>query len=216
VAGKCCGRLELRPAKVGGSENGRRAGKLKEFDLVMMPNLGRMYQFARSLTRSKEEAEDVVQEAFLRAWRFFHMFRRGSNAKAWLYRILYNVFVNSKKKAWRRELQMPEEDGMGDLLLYRDLMRKGGWKDPTDLSPERFDNMFGDEVKSALDVLPGKYRFPLLLCDVEGMDYGSIAKVVGCPIGTVRSRLSRGRSFLHKRLVQYARREGYLKEGKPS
>ena len=107
---------------------------------------------------------------------------------------------------------MPEEEGMQDFLLYNRMVRDGGWKDPMEISPAKMDHLFGDEVKRALDQLAEVYRLPLMLCDVEGMSYEDIGKVLGVPGGTVRSRLFRGRAVLQKSLLAYARRNGFLKK----
>ena len=187
-----------------------------EFEEVTLPHMPRLFQFARRLAGTQQEAEDIVQETYLRAWRFFHRFEAGTNARAWLYRILHNVFLNARKPGRNREVAMPDEEGMDDFLLYNNLVREGGWKDPMELSPKKFDNLFGDEVTRALDRLPDVYRFPLLLCDVEGMSYETIARVLAIPGGTVRSRIFRGRAVLQKDLVAYARRQGIVKTGKVS
>jgi RNA polymerase sigma-70 factor (ECF subfamily) len=184
----------------------------KEFARIALPHLDRMYQFALKLARNRDYAEDIVQEAYFRAWKFFPGFRPGSNARAWLYRILFNVFLaQAKKRKRQREIRMPEEESAEDHLLYEDLVRKGGWKDPLDMSPRRFKGLFGDEVSGALDRLPERFRFPLMLCDVENMSYLEIARVVGCPVNTVRSRISRARSFLGRELRSYAKRYGYFR-----
>lgn len=212
LAPGAAGRTAVKPATRGG-RGGVAADRRAEFEDVTLPHMPRLFQFARRLTGSQEQAEDVVQETYLRAWRFFHRFEAGTNARAWLFRILHNVFLNTRKPGRLREITMAEDDeeGMQDFLFYRNLLREGGWKDPADLNPAKFDNMFGDEVKRALERLPDTYRFPILLCDVEGMSYEEIGKVLRIPGGTVRSRLFRGRAILQKELLAYARRAGIVK-----
>ena len=213
------GSLKPGPGRNGAPRNGTtRNGpsgaeaRRQEFEETALTQMPRLYQFARRLTRDKHEAEDVVQETYMRAWRFFHRFEKGTNVRAWLFRIMHNVFLNMRKKgSVKRELQMPEEEGMDDFLLYHHMVREGGWKDQTEMTPERFNHMFGDEVEKALDRLPELYRFPLLLCDVEGMSYDEIGKVLKLPGGTVRSRLFRARAQLQKDLVDYARKQGFIK-----
>ncbi len=213
-------RAAIAPAastKAAAKSNGRggvAADRRAEFEDVTLPHMPRLFQFARRLTGSQEQAEDVVQETYLRAWRFFHRFEAGTNARAWLFRILHNVFLNTRKPGRMREVTLhdgDDEEGMQDFLFYKSLVREGGWKDPTDLNPDKFDHLFGDEVKRALERLPDTYRFPILLCDVEGMSYEEIAKVLRIPGGTVRSRLFRGRAILQKELLAYAKRAGIVK-----
>jgi RNA polymerase sigma-70 factor (ECF subfamily) len=183
----------------------------EEFERVALPHLDRMYQFALRLTRNPADARDVVQEAYYRAWRFWGGFKPGSNARAWLYKILYHVFLAERAGRKRREAPLPEDEGADEVLLYNQMVREGGWKDPLDLSPERFGHLLGDEVRRALDRLPNEFKFPILLCDVDGMGYAEIARVIGCPVGTVRSRIARGRKRLQRDLVEYARSQGYFK-----
>ena len=133
----------------------------QEFEETALSQMPRLYQFARHLTRDKQEAEDVVQETYMRAWRFFHRFEKGTNVRAWLFRIMHNVFLNMRKKgSVKRELQMPEEEGMDDFLLYHHMVREGGWKDQTEMTPERFNHMFGDEVEKALGACRSCTGFP--------------------------------------------------------
>lgn len=185
-----------------------------EFQRVALPYLDRAFQFAMRLTRNRTEAEDLVQETYLRAWKYFGSFKPGADGRVWIFQILYNAFLADRNKAKRREAPLPEEEGADEFLLYKSMVQQGGWKDPLELSPERFGHLLGDEVRRALDRLPHEFRFPLLLCDVDDMSYAEIAGVMNCPPGTVRSRISRARGLLQRELEAYARKNGYFKGGK--
>ncbi len=168
-----------------------------------MDYMSPLYTAALRMTRNPSDAEDLVQETYLKAYRAFGGFQEGTNLKAWLYKILTNTFINSYRAKKRR----PEEsdlDDVEDLYLYR---RLGGLEAATagrSAEDEVLDHFTDDDVKAALEALPEQFRMAVLLADVEGFSYKEIADIVDVPIGTVMSRLHRGRKALQKRLYEFA------------
>jgi RNA polymerase sigma-70 factor (ECF subfamily) len=160
------------------------------------------------MTRSEAEAEDLVQETYIRAFRFREQFTLGTNLKAWLFRILTNTFINQyRRKAARPETT--ELDDVDESILYRHMRDVSPGSSSPDPEAELIDNTLSSEVKEALEALPEKFRTTLLL-DVEGFSYKEIAEMLDIPIGTVMSRLHRGRKFLQKRLYDLARDRGIV------
>jgi RNA polymerase sigma-70 factor (ECF subfamily) len=177
------------------------------FSELAMPYMGPLYSAALRMTRNPADAEDLVQETYLRAYRAFDSFQEGTNLKAWLYRILTNTFINQYRAAKRRPEQTDIED-VEDLYLYR---RLGGLEAAmAGRSPETevLEGIPDAEVKEALESLPEQFRMAVLLADVEGFAYKEIADILDIPIGTVMSRLHRGRKQLQKRLWDYAVERG--------
>ncbi len=177
------------------------------FSELAMPFMGPLYSAALRMTRNPADAEDLVQETYLRAYRAFDSFQEGTNLKAWLYRILTNTFINQYRAAKRRPEQSDIED-VEDLYLYR---RLGGLEAAVaGRSPEAevLEGIPDAEVKEALESLPEQFRMAVLLADVEGFAYKEIAEILDIPIGTVMSRLHRGRKQLQKRLWDYAVERG--------
>jgi RNA polymerase sigma-70 factor (ECF subfamily) len=177
------------------------------FSELAMPFMGPLYSAALRMTRNPADAEDLVQETYLRAYRAFDSFQEGTNLKAWLYRILTNTFINQYRAAKRRPEQSDIED-VEDLYLYR---RLGGLEAAmAGRSPEAevLEGIPDAEVKEALESLPEQFRMAVLLADVEGFAYKEIADILDIPIGTVMSRLHRGRKQLQKRLWDYAVERG--------
>ena len=179
-----------------------------------MPLMDGLYSAAMRMTRNAADAEDLVQETYLKAFNAYERFEAGTNLKAWMYRILTNSYINAYRKKQRR----PDEsdiDDIEDLYLYR---RLGGAESAV-LSRSAEDElleMFGeDEVKLALEDLPEHYRMPILLADVEGFAYKEIAEILDVPIGTVMSRLHRGRKQLQKRLYSFAEEHRLLPDSEP-
>jgi len=173
-----------------------------------MPSL---YAAALRMTRNPADAEDLVQETYLKAYRSFDSFQQGTNLKAWLYKILTNTFINAYR-ARRRRPEQTELDEAEDLYLYR---RLGGLEAVAAgrSAEEEVMDLFTDaEVKEALESLPEQFRMAVLLADVEGFSYKEIADIMEVPIGTVMSRLHRGRKQLQKRLWEFGRDRGLLPE----
>lgn len=174
------------------------------FERELLPNIDALHTFAYHLTFHEDDAKDLVQETFLKAYRALDSYKPGTNAKAWLFKILKNAYINQYRKKVRRPAQVDYEDYIG----YQDKEDQAS-VDFMDLREELFDNLIGDEVTSAVNSLPVDFRAVILLCDVEDFTYEEIAKIIDIPIGTVRSRLYRARNMLKEKLASYARRMGY-------
>lgn len=172
-----------------------------------MPLMSSLYSAALRMTRNAADAEDLVQETFLRAYRGFGGFQEGTNLKAWLYRILTNTFINTYRAKKRR----PDEtdlDDVEDLYLYRHIGGLEAAGIGRSAEDELMDWFTDAEVKDAVDALPESFRMAVLLADVEGFSYKEIAEILDIPIGTVMSRLHRGRKALQKQLYTYATTRG--------
>ena len=164
-----------------------------------------LYSAALRMTRNSSDAEDLVQEAYLRAYRGYGSFEEGTNLRAWLFRILTNQYINTYRAKQRRPIETDVDD-VEDLYLYHRIGNLGAASRSAE--DTLFDLFTDEEVKTALEELPETFRIPVLLADVEGFSYKEIAEMTDVPIGTVMSRLSRGRALLRKRLVQVARSYG--------
>ena len=177
-----------------------------EFEAEALRHLDALYRTALRMTRSEADAEDLVQETYIRAFRFRDQFTLGTNMKAWLFRILTNTFINT----YRRKTAQPEVtdlDGIDEFSLYRRMADDRAASTSPDPEAELLNSVVDTEVTDALEELPEKFRTTVLL-DVEGFSYKEIAEMLGIPIGTVMSRLHRGRKFLQKRLYDLARERG--------
>ena len=166
-----------------------------------------LYAAAMRMTRNPADAEDLVQETFLKAYRAYHTFATGTNLKAWLYRILTNTYINKYRKAARR----PKEVDLGeleDLYLYRRVSTAGTREASKSAEEEVLSGFVDSDVKQAIEALPENFRLPVLLADVEGFSYKEISEIMDVPIGTVMSRLHRGRKALQKALWEFARERG--------
>jgi len=180
----------------------------REFEEVALVHLDALYRSALRLTHNRSEAEDLVQETCLRAFRGFHRFNPGTNCRAWLFTILRNAFLNRIRRAGRDvlagesvDLESTTFSGVAETLPAR------GHPDE-----EFFQTVLHGDVDRALKALPLPFREVVILADLEGLAYKEIAQVVGCPIGTVMSRLSRGRGLLRQALGRFAQEHGYVKE----
>ena len=166
-----------------------------------------LYSAALRMTRNPADAEDLVQETYMRAYRSFAGFEDGTNLRAWLFRIMTNQFINTYRAKQRRPIESDLDD-VEDLYLYRRVGNLGA------LSRSAEDTLFemftDDEVKTALEELPEVFRVPVLLADVEGFSYKEIAEITDVPIGTVMSRLHRGRKAMHKKLYDFAEQRGLI------
>jgi RNA polymerase sigma-70 factor (ECF subfamily) len=170
-----------------------------------------LYSAALRMTRNPADAEDLLQETYLRAYRGFGGFKEGTNLKAWMYRILTNSYINTYRSKKRRP-QETELDDIEELFLYRKLGGPASLLLGRSAEDELLDWVTDTEVKDALEALPEQYRMTVLLADVEGFAYKEIAEILDVPIGTVMSRLHRGRKALQKELYEFARTKGIVSE----
>jgi RNA polymerase sigma-70 factor (ECF subfamily) len=178
-----------------------------EFAKQAMEFAPQLYSAALRMTRSKSDAEDLVQETYLRAYRSYASFTEGTNLRAWLFRILTNTFINSYR-AKQRRVQETDLGDIEDLYLYK---RISGVDTASRSAEDTLFELFADDdVKAALEGLPEAFRIPVLLADVEGFSYREIAEMLEIPIGTVMSRLHRGRKAMHKALLDFATDRGLL------
>lgn len=174
------------------------------FEEELLPHADALKTFAYHLTTSNEDANDLVQETYFKAYRFIDKYEEGTNAKAWLFKILKNAYINEYRKKSKRPVTTDYEE----VVAYHDSDddRITGYMD---LREEIFQYMMGDEVTTAINALPVDFRTVILLCDIEGFTYEEIAKIIDVPIGTVRSRLFRARNLLKEKLKAYAEDLGF-------
>lgn len=184
-----------------------KAEKDRIFEKEFIPHINALSNFAYHLTYSQSSADDLVQEAFLKAYRFIETYREGTNAKAWLFKILRNVFINEYRKKSKR----PQQVDLEELVGFHDT-DQASHVQFLDLRQEIFQGMLGDEVANALNALPVDFKTVVLLCDIEGFTYEEMAKIIGIPLGTVRSRLHRARNMLKESLKSYAAQKGYKED----
>jgi RNA polymerase sigma-70 factor (ECF subfamily) len=177
-----------------------------DFEKEMLPHFKLLLNYAMKMTGNSDDAKDLVQETYLKAFRFFNSYEKGTNSKAWLFRIMKNSFINN----YRKIANEPQKVVYEEIENFLDLI-KDDRVESTNLERIVFDNKLGDEVSEALNSLPKEFRDVIILCDMEGWTYEEIAKYMKCPVGTVRSRIHRGRKMLEKELKSYAEDYGYLK-----
>ncbi len=185
-------------------ENGNKADDV--FNEEFLPHGDALLTFAYHLTYDEAQAEDLVQETFMKAWRFIDSYQRGTNAKAWLFKILKNAFIND----YRKKAKRPHSVDYEDFLAYHD-SEDSSYKD-LDTNNEVFQGMMGDEVTKALNDLPVNFKTVILLCDIEGFTYEEMSAIIGIRIGTIRSRLHRARNMLKDALQGYAANLGYTEK----
>jgi RNA polymerase sigma-70 factor (ECF subfamily) len=178
--------------------------KQMDFQSEAMIHIDSLYNFAVRMTGNSEDANDLVQETFMKAYRFFESFEKGTNCKAWLFRILKNSYINR----YRKESKQPDKVDYDDIKEFYHTIKHSSL-DSTDMQEKMFDGLLSEKVSRALNSLPEDFREVVQLCDIEGFTYEEIANMVDCPIGTVRSRLHRGRKILRDKLLDYALDHGY-------
>ena len=182
-----------------------------DFERDAMQYTRQLYSAAMRMTRNPADAEDLVQETYLKAYRAYHTFQEGTNLKAWLYRILTNTYINKYRKDSRR----PSEVDLGtveDMYLYRRLGSEESAEAARTNEDRVLDGLVESDIKQAVEELPESFRMPVLLADLEGFSYKEIAEILDIPIGTVMSRLHRGRKAMQKRLWEFAKQRGLLPE----
>ena len=180
----------------------------ERFEREVLPLLPNLYSAALRMTRNPADAEDLIQETYLRAYRGFSGFEEGTNLRAWMYRILTNTFINSYRKKQREPVTVQEDD-LDEWYLFDKLGESG--VEPS-AEAEVIRSMPDEDVQKALEALPEGFRLAVLLADVEGFSYKEIAEILGIPIGTVMSRLHRGRRALEKALWERVRERGLVSD----
>jgi len=179
--------------------------KQQDFEKEALPHMDVLYNYALRTTGNQDDAQDLLQETFLKAFRFWDKYEKGTNIRAWLFRIMKNSYINR----YRKETKEPDKVDYGDIENFYNTIR-AEYTDTNDLQEKLFGNLLGDEVARALESLPEDFRTVVILCDIEGMTYEEIAEFIERPIGTVRSRLHRGRKLLQTKLFEYARKQGIV------
>jgi len=181
--------------------------KQKEFSKLIDPHLSSLYSTALRMTHNQSDAEDLVQDTLFKAFRALDQFQKNTNFRAWIFRILVNTFIT----AYRKQIKQPQKvsyDDLEEFFLYKRLDETVSLQETS--KDEFLENLFDDDVKDALESLPYQFRLVVLLCDVEGFSYNEIANIIDAPLGTVMSRLYRGRKLLQRQLWNYAKTRGYI------
>jgi RNA polymerase sigma factor (sigma-70 family) len=178
--------------------------RMNIFNNEFMPHVNSMYNFAYRLTLDSDDSKDLLQDTYLKAYRFIDSFQQGTNAKAWLFRILKNSFINDYRKKSKEPSKVDYQE-VESFYNSEDVDRQI----TPDLRVEALKDMIGDEISNALNSLDVDFRTVIILCDLEGFKYDEMAKILDIPIGTVRSRLHRARNLLKEKLSEYAKQMGY-------
>ena len=176
-----------------------------DFQSETIPHKDALYNYALKIVRNSDDAQDLVQDTYYKAYKSYHQFKSGTNSKAWMFMILKNTFINNYRKL-KREPSKVDYDDIENI--YEEI--KSTWTNDNNLDLDFYQNLLDDDLSAALAKLPMKMKEVFLLCDLEGYSYEEIADIVKVPVGTVRSRLHRARKFLQEELFGYAKVNGYL------
>lgn len=184
-----------------------------DFESAAIPFLDSLYNMAYRLTRNAEDAQDLVQETYLKAYKHYDKFQKGTNLKAWLFRIMKNTFINN----YRKKQTQPPQSAFSEIEdSFESMVSAEAGSTVKDPEQVILDDVMDEDVQAALDSLREDYRMVILLVDLEGFSYKETAEILDVPVGTVMSRLYRGRRRLEKTLLDYARNNGYMRDGAPS
>jgi RNA polymerase sigma-70 factor (ECF subfamily) len=182
--------------------------KRKTFEAEALPHMDALMRTALRMTKNENDAQDLVQETMIKAYRFWDRFELGSNCRAWLFKIMTNIFINDYRSKSRSPVAV-NVDEIDDNFLYGQLASTGEGENP---ERDLFAKIFDDDVKEAIERLPEDFRLVVVLSFLEGFSYQEIADIADLQLGTVKSRLHRGRKLLQKQLHEYAVRNGYIKD----
>ena len=182
--------------------------KQKAFEAEAVTHMDALYNSALKLTYNEDDAKDLIQESYFKAFRFFEQFEPGTSCKAWLFKILKNTFINK----YRKKVKQPEQVDFNAVESFVDLIKDKNYDEDEALDDGIVNSYLSDEINEALTKLSYEFKMVLILSDVEGFSYKEIADIMDCPIGTIRSRLSRARKMMFKNLLKYAKKEGYYQE----
>ncbi len=186
--------------------------KRRSFEREAVPHMDALLRTALRMTKSETDAEDLVQETFVKAYRFWDRFEPGSNARAWLFKIMTNIFINEYRSRSRAPISV-SVDEENDDYVYGQVASLASQENP---ETEFLNKLLDDDVRRAIDTLPEDFREVVVLSFLEDYSYQEIAEIVGLQLGTVKSRIHRGRKLLQKELHDYAVKQGYIKSGKPA
>jgi RNA polymerase sigma-70 factor, ECF subfamily len=199
------------PTATGEKDPATREAATEDFEAGVLAQLDSLYRTALRLTRNQQEAEDLVQETMLKAFRFANTYQRGTNLRAWLFRILNTSAINRYRKQATHPSTTPLPEGE-EFYLYNRIRDINGQELSTGAEEEVLSHYLDEDVYKALNDLPLNFRMPVILADIEGLSYKEIAQALNIPIGTVMSRISRARRHLQRSLWSYARNQGYISQ----
>lgn len=181
----------------------------QEFEREAVPHMDSLFNFALKMTGDSDDASDLLQETYLKAFRFWDKFEKGTNCKAWLFRIMKNTYINT----YRKNTKEPDKVDYEEIENFYENIKPSS-TDSAHLEKDIYDNLLDDELSEAISSLPEDFRTVVILCDIEGYTYDEIADFVDVPVGTVRSRLHRARKMLFTKLHKYAGDKGYVNKVK--